>query len=181
MDTGEVLMLAYMNAESLRRTLKTGTTWFFSRSRNEYWNKGATSGHFQKCVNSATTAMATPCSPSWSKPEPPATQETSPVSTADGLPSHRRDAAVSPSSRKVGGHDIRQHQYRAHARRGAELSARYNVIPVVHRFLDDTETPVSAFLKLRQGAGCFLLESAEQGMRLGRYSFLGIKPGEACV
>jgi phosphoribosyl-AMP cyclohydrolase len=46
--TGEVLMLAYMNAESLRRTLETGTTWFFSRSRNEYWNKGATSGHFQK-------------------------------------------------------------------------------------------------------------------------------------
>jgi phosphoribosyl-AMP cyclohydrolase len=46
--TGEVLMLAYMNAESLRRTLESGTTWFFSRSRNEYWNKGATSGHFQK-------------------------------------------------------------------------------------------------------------------------------------
>jgi phosphoribosyl-ATP pyrophosphohydrolase/phosphoribosyl-AMP cyclohydrolase len=46
--TGEVLMLAYMNAESLRRTLETGTTWFFSRSRNEFWNKGATSGHFQK-------------------------------------------------------------------------------------------------------------------------------------
>ena len=45
--TGEVLMLAYMNPESLRRTLATGTTWFFSRSRNEYWNKGATSGHFQ--------------------------------------------------------------------------------------------------------------------------------------
>ncbi len=46
--TGEVLMLAYMNPESLRRTLETGTTWFFSRSRDEYWNKGATSGHFQK-------------------------------------------------------------------------------------------------------------------------------------
>jgi phosphoribosyl-AMP cyclohydrolase len=46
--TGEVLMLAYMNAESLRRTLETGTTWFYSRSRQEYWNKGATSGHFQK-------------------------------------------------------------------------------------------------------------------------------------
>jgi len=41
-------MLAYMNAESVRRTLETGTTWFFSRSRNEFWNKGATSGHFQK-------------------------------------------------------------------------------------------------------------------------------------
>jgi phosphoribosyl-AMP cyclohydrolase len=41
-------MLAYMNAESLRRTLESGTTWFFSRSRKEYWNKGATSGHVQK-------------------------------------------------------------------------------------------------------------------------------------
>jgi phosphoribosyl-AMP cyclohydrolase len=47
-NTGEVLMLAYMNAESLRRTLESGTTWFYSRSRQEYWNKGATSGHFQK-------------------------------------------------------------------------------------------------------------------------------------
>jgi phosphoribosyl-AMP cyclohydrolase len=45
--TGQVLMLAYMNPESLRRTLQTGTMWYFSRSRNEYWNKGATSGHFQ--------------------------------------------------------------------------------------------------------------------------------------
>jgi anthranilate synthase component 1 len=60
-----------------------------------------------------------------------------------------------------------------------ELSAAYNVIPVTHQFLDDTETPVSAFLKLRQAAGCFLLESAEQGLRLGRYSFLGIKAWES--
>jgi len=60
-----------------------------------------------------------------------------------------------------------------------ELSARYNVIPVAHHFLDDTETPVSAFLKLRQGAGCFLLESAEQGLQLGRYSFLGVKAWES--
>ena len=59
------------------------------------------------------------------------------------------------------------------------LSASYNVIPVVLRFLDDTETPVSAFLKLRQPAGCFLLESAEQGLRFGRYSFLGIKAWES--
>ncbi len=59
------------------------------------------------------------------------------------------------------------------------LSASYNLIPLAHRFLDDTETPVSAFLKLRQRAGCFLLESAEQGMRLGRYSFLGIKAWES--
>lgn len=45
--TGEVLMLAYMNEESLRLTLETGTTWFWSRSRGELWNKGATSGHYQ--------------------------------------------------------------------------------------------------------------------------------------
>ncbi len=43
----EVLMLAYMNLESIKRTLKLGKTCFWSRSRNEYWVKGMTSGHFQ--------------------------------------------------------------------------------------------------------------------------------------
>ena len=46
--TGTVLMLAYMNRESLAKTLATGTTWFYSRSRRELWNKGATSGHWQQ-------------------------------------------------------------------------------------------------------------------------------------
>ena len=46
--SGEVLMLAYMNAEALRRTVETGETWFWSRSRRCYWHKGATSGHVQK-------------------------------------------------------------------------------------------------------------------------------------
>ncbi len=50
-DTGEVLMLAYMNEISLKKTLETGYTWFYSRSRNELWNKGATSGHLQKVVS----------------------------------------------------------------------------------------------------------------------------------
>lgn len=59
------------------------------------------------------------------------------------------------------------------------LSERYNVIPVAHTFLDDTETPVSAFLKLRRSAGCFLLESAEQGQHFGRYSFLGVSARES--
>ncbi|MDD2752109.1 MAG: phosphoribosyl-AMP cyclohydrolase [Candidatus Omnitrophica bacterium] len=45
--TKQVLMLAYMNKESLRRTLKLGKTCFWSRSRKEYWVKGMTSGHFQ--------------------------------------------------------------------------------------------------------------------------------------
>ncbi len=47
-DTGEVLMVAWMSAESLRLTCETGTTWFWSRSRLELWNKGATSGNMQQ-------------------------------------------------------------------------------------------------------------------------------------
>lgn len=46
-ESKEVLMVAYMNAESLRRTMKLGKTCFWSRSRKEYWVKGMTSGHFQ--------------------------------------------------------------------------------------------------------------------------------------
>ena len=45
--TKDVLMLAYMNNESIRRTIKIGKTCFWSRSRKEYWVKGMTSGHFQ--------------------------------------------------------------------------------------------------------------------------------------
>ena len=46
-DTGEVLMLAWMDAEALRRTLTSGRVTFWSRSRQEYWRKGDTSGHVQ--------------------------------------------------------------------------------------------------------------------------------------
>jgi phosphoribosyl-AMP cyclohydrolase/phosphoribosyl-ATP pyrophosphohydrolase/phosphoribosyl-AMP cyclohydrolase len=45
--TGDVLMVAWMNAASLELTCRTGTTWFWSRSRQELWNKGATSGNVQ--------------------------------------------------------------------------------------------------------------------------------------
>jgi phosphoribosyl-ATP pyrophosphohydrolase/phosphoribosyl-AMP cyclohydrolase len=48
--TREVLTLAYMNEESLRRTLEEGETWFWSRSRSELWHKGATSGNTQRVV-----------------------------------------------------------------------------------------------------------------------------------
>src|ERR1700692_3118472 len=49
-DTGEVLMFAWMNAEALARTLDTGEAHYFSRSRNELWHKGATSGQIQQVV-----------------------------------------------------------------------------------------------------------------------------------
>lgn len=47
-DTHEVLMVAYMNSESVEKTLETGKTWFWSRSRQKYWMKGESSGHTQE-------------------------------------------------------------------------------------------------------------------------------------
>ena len=49
--TGEVLMVAYMNADSLAKTMQTGQTWFWSRSRQELWHKGATSDHTQQVLD----------------------------------------------------------------------------------------------------------------------------------
>lgn len=46
LDNGDILMLGYMNQESLRRTLESGDVWFYSRSRQELWHKGETSGNF---------------------------------------------------------------------------------------------------------------------------------------
>lgn len=46
--TKEILMVAYMNKEAVQKTLESGRTWFWSRSRRQYWCKGETSGHIQK-------------------------------------------------------------------------------------------------------------------------------------
>lgn len=48
--TKDVLTLAYMNAESLQKTLESGETWFYSRSRQALWHKGGTSGNIQKVI-----------------------------------------------------------------------------------------------------------------------------------
>ena len=68
--TGEVLTLAYMNDEALERTRATGEMWFWSRSRNELWHKGATSGNVQKlkelrldCDEDAILALVEPAGP----------------------------------------------------------------------------------------------------------------------
>jgi phosphoribosyl-AMP cyclohydrolase / phosphoribosyl-ATP pyrophosphohydrolase len=69
-ETGEVLTLAYMNAESLALTRRTGEIHFYSRSRRELWHKGATSGHTQAvrairydCDGDALLALVTPAGP----------------------------------------------------------------------------------------------------------------------
>lgn len=68
--TREVLTLAYMNRESLARTIETGETWFWSRSRNELWHKGETSGNTQQvvgltsdCDNDAIVVLVNPVGP----------------------------------------------------------------------------------------------------------------------
>ncbi len=69
-DNGQVLMMAWMNAESLRRTLALGETVFWSRSRQEYWHKGATSGNTQPltdlridCDGDTLLLLVTPTGP----------------------------------------------------------------------------------------------------------------------
>jgi anthranilate synthase component 1 len=57
-----------------------------------------------------------------------------------------------------------------------ELARDHTLVPLRHTFVDDCETPVSAYLKLRGEGSSFLLESAEQGGRFGRWSFLGFRP-----
>src|SRR3712207_6220148 len=56
------------------------------------------------------------------------------------------------------------------------LAREHTLVPLRHTFIDDIETPVSAYLKLRGEGPSFLLESAEQGQRVGRWSFLGVQP-----
>ena len=52
--TGDVLMVAHMNAEALRKTIASGEAWYFSRSRNALWRKGEISGHVQRVVEMRT-------------------------------------------------------------------------------------------------------------------------------
>ncbi len=68
--TGDVLMLGYMNEESLRRTQSSGEVWFYSRSRQELWHKGATSGNKlivrsirMDCENNSLLVKAHPTGP----------------------------------------------------------------------------------------------------------------------
>ncbi len=69
-DTGDVLMLGYMNEESIRRTLDSNEVWFFSRSRQELWHKGETSGNkllvrelWRDCDNDTILVKAHPTGP----------------------------------------------------------------------------------------------------------------------
>jgi phosphoribosyl-AMP cyclohydrolase len=69
-DNGDVLMVGYMNEEALKRTLTSGDVWFYSRSRQELWHKGETSGNFirtvevwKDCDNDTILVKARPVGP----------------------------------------------------------------------------------------------------------------------
>ncbi len=108
-DTGEVLMLAYMSEESLRKTLETGKTWFFSRSRNKLWNKGETSGNFQTireirydCDGDTLLALVEQKGPACHTGDQVLLRRPMARLTC------RCAACFSRSPRRVGGHDIRR-------------------------------------------------------------------------
>jgi anthranilate synthase component 1 len=89
----------------------------------------------------------------------PVAGEKEPGARAPGPPRHLAGIDVSPSLEEV-----------------RELTREHTLVPLRHTFIDDCETPVSAYLKLRGDGPSFLLESAEQGQRFGRWSFLGFRP-----
>lgn len=79
--SGKVLMVAYMNAESLKRTVESGDAWYYSRSRQELWHKGETSGHFQHVRSIAVDCDADTILLTSTSSAPPAIQAINRVSS----------------------------------------------------------------------------------------------------
>jgi len=109
--TGEVLTLAYMNAEALQRTRETGQIHFFSRSRGELWHKGATSGNTQTvkairydCDGDALLALVEPAGPACHTGERSCFHrgQTDPAAPHEALPILERTIAARANSRPEG-------------------------------------------------------------------------------
>jgi phosphoribosyl-ATP pyrophosphohydrolase/phosphoribosyl-AMP cyclohydrolase len=109
--TGEVLTLAYMNAESLRRTRETGEIHFWSRSRQELWHKGATSGNIQRlrairydCDGDALLALVEPAGPACHTGERTCFHrgELEPAAPHEALPELERTIAARAAARPDG-------------------------------------------------------------------------------
>jgi phosphoribosyl-ATP pyrophosphohydrolase/phosphoribosyl-AMP cyclohydrolase len=105
-QTREVLTLAYMNEESLRRTLSEGETWFWSRSRAELWHKGATSGNTQRvvsvkldCDSDALVVLVEPRGPAC---------HTGAVSCFGNVEAAKADAGTEPDASEAAGGSARQ-------------------------------------------------------------------------
>src|SRR5918999_1757974 len=183
--TGEVLTLAYVNDESLARTRETGEMWFWSRSRDKLWHKGETSGNVQRvrairydCDSDAYVALVDPAGPACHTGERTCfyrgemdRQPAEALPALERVIEERRSA--DPSSSYTA--ELLAEPGRI-GEKVREWARDHNLVPLRHTFIADCETPVSAYLKLRGDGPSFLLESAEQGQRVGRWSFLGIRP-----
>ena len=101
-QSGEVLMVAHMNAEALAKTIASGEAWYYSRSRGALWKKGETSGHTQRVVEMRVDCDQDARAGSRSsRPAPPATPAAAPASTARcrSASSRRRQARVPRGAR----------------------------------------------------------------------------------
>ena len=154
---GAVLMVAWMDAEAVRRTLTTGHTWFWSRSRRRYWQKGETSGNVQH-VRSVTADCDGDTLLVRVEQVGPACHDGDPLL----LLAPARGWSV--TGERPGFEEF------------VRLAAGHSVVPVWRELLGDLETPVGAFRKLGDQDGSVLLESVEHGERWGRYSFIGTDP-----
>jgi anthranilate synthase component 1 len=102
-------------------------------------------------------------------------------SAAGPVPGEAAAAGLGPAAESPRVLDTISASVRPSLEEARALGDHHNLIPLSHSFIDDCETPVSAFLKLRAlapGEPAFLLESAEQGQRVGRWSFIGFRPKE---
>ncbi len=98
-STGDVLMVAWMDDAALERTLATRKATYYSRSRQEYWVKGETSGHTQYVHARASTATATRCCSSSTRSARPAIPATTAVSTPTRCRSDQKPVPSIPHSR----------------------------------------------------------------------------------
>ena len=178
-DTGEVLMVAWMNDDALEQTLTTGRAVYWSRSRGELWRKGDTSGNVQRVVS-----VSLDCD-------------------GDALLVHVDQ--VGPACHTGYPHVLRRRRRpwrsRWHGPVGADARSRFmtavriewgqtwpsreefkalgssrRVVPVVRRVLADSLTPVAVYRALAGGRpGTFILESAEPDGSRSRWSFVGVR------
>ena len=170
-ETRAVLMMAWMNAETLRMSLEQGRTVFWSRSRDEVWRKGDTSGDRQfirsahvDCDGDTLLFLVE--------------QE-----GAGRLP-HRVVHLLLPGLRVRRGDDGASRADLSMAFPDREtfrkLARTHRVVPVWHTMLADLTTPLAAFSRLcgddESGRSGFLLESVDHGGRWGRWSFIGRDP-----
>ena len=173
-DTKEVLMVGYMDDEAVRRTLTTGRVTFWSRSRQEYWRKGDTSGHAQyvksfalDCDGDAILVEVDQVGAACHTGKRSCFEEGGRLPVVVGYRTAMSGCSV--RNLKWGATWPSREQFHELADEG------YRVIPIVRRLLADSLTPVGFYERLAGGrSGTFILESAEFGGTWSRYSFIGV-------